>query len=59
MRNIRLFVNTGMSFPICRANDRLLNLDAGRYPMTNQKNEVTCKHCINILERLRQKREKL
>lgn len=47
-RNLRLFVNAGMSFPQCKANAALLNLDAGRLSTTPDPMLVTCKKCLRL-----------
>lgn len=44
-RDIRLFVNAGMSFPTCHANAELLDLDKNYWWTTNRKEDVTCKKC--------------
>jgi hypothetical protein len=52
IRDIRLFNNAGISFPVCRANEKLLDMDATRYSFAKVENGhevgVTCKHCIRI-----------
>jgi len=48
IRDTRLYVNGGMSFPLCYAGAKLLDLDKGRLPMTNQKHDATCKNCQRI-----------
>ena len=45
MRDIRLRNNAGMDFPLCKAGAELLDLDAGRWPLTGKYSEVTCAHC--------------
>lgn len=42
--DIRLANNAGMNFPVCRAGDRLLNLDCGHWQMVKAE-EVTCRRC--------------
>ena len=49
--DLRLRVNAGMDFPTCCANAKLLDLDKARWNMTNDKNEVTCKKCLQKIER--------
>lgn len=46
LRDQRLFVNAGMNFPTCRANEKMLDLEAAWLPTTNEPLEVTCKHCL-------------
>ena len=53
LRSVRLHVNAGMSYPVCRANDRLLDLDAGRWPTTTATWEVTCRACIRAVALVR------
>ena len=45
-RNIRLRNNAGIDIPECKAYAKLLDCDAGRWPMTSNQNKVTCKRCI-------------
>jgi hypothetical protein len=45
----RLFVNAGMKFPACEGNAELLNLDAGRWNISSDVYEVTCKKCKKII----------
>ena len=48
-RDTRLFNNAGMPFPTCYAGARLLDLDKGRLPTTNNQTNVTCQHCLRKL----------
>ena len=50
-RNIRLFVNAGMSFPECYAYADLLDVEKSALPTTGVKEEVTCKHCLRLMKR--------
>jgi hypothetical protein len=50
-RHTTLRVNAGMDFPACKAGERLLDLDAGRWPTTGDQDKVTCKHCLRYLKR--------
>ena len=45
-KNIRLFINAGMDIPECKAGAKLLDCDSGRWPMTGDKAQVTCKNCL-------------
>jgi hypothetical protein len=44
LQDIRLANNAGMSFPLCRANDRLLDVDIC-VELTGKFEEVTCENC--------------
>lgn len=44
----RLKMNAGMRFPACKANEKLLDLNAVRLPMTDIVEEVTCSNCLKI-----------
>lgn len=46
--DIRLFNNAGMRFPTCKANAKLLDLDAAKLPISNDIHSTTCKQCIKI-----------
>ena len=50
-RDTRLFVNAGMNFPACYANEKLLDCDKGRFPVTTVAGEVTCRNCWRIKRR--------
>ena len=43
--SIRFANNLGMEFPVCKKNDRLIDLDAGLWPTSPHNKEVTCKNC--------------
>jgi len=45
LRDIRLRNNAGMDFPLCAADEELLDLDKGRWPTTGSMDEVTCPDC--------------
>ena len=45
IRDIRLFNNAGMSFPVCCADEELLDVDKARWKCGPVK-EATCKKCI-------------
>jgi hypothetical protein len=47
LRDQRLFVNAGMDYPRCRANDEFLNVELN-YQITSDLTKVTCKHCLNV-----------
>ena len=51
IRDIRLFNNAGMSFPVCQANAPLLDLDKGHWPCARRE-QATCKHCQRAYTRL-------
>ena len=44
-RDIRLFSNAGMAFPVCKANAKLLDTET-RLTVTSDKTKVTCKNCV-------------
>lgn len=44
-KDTRLFVNTGIRFPLCHANAELLDLDKSHWWTTNRKEDVTCIKC--------------
>lgn len=51
--DIRLRNNAGMNFPVCKASERLLDLDASRWPLASSTDyretsdkSVFCKHCV-------------
>jgi hypothetical protein len=46
LRDIRLYNNAGMRFPLCYANAKLLDLDKSCLPSTGEKDKVTCMNCI-------------
>jgi hypothetical protein len=49
LRDRRLFVNAGMSFPTCYANrGELLDTDKCHLPSTGLPADVTCKNCLRI-----------
>ena len=50
-QDTRLKVNAGMNFPTCKADAKLLDLDAGRFPTTGNIHEVTCKQCRNKIQK--------
>lgn len=45
-----MYVNAGMSFPTCYRGAKLLDLDKSGLPLTTDKDQVTCKHCLRILK---------
>jgi hypothetical protein len=49
--DLRLRVNAGMDFPTCCANEKLLDCDKSRWALTNNKDEVTCKHCLRKMRK--------
>jgi hypothetical protein len=51
MRDIRLFNNAGMDFPVCFSTAKLLDLDKSRLPLTNEISKVTCKRCESMFRK--------
>lgn len=51
MKSRRLFVNTGMSFPLCYANRRFLDTDKDRLYTTYASEDVTCKSCRKLMKK--------
>ena len=49
LRDMRLYINAGMAFPACKASAKLLDVDEGRLPTTNDHNQVTCKRCLDTV----------
>ncbi len=45
-RDLRLANNAGISLPVCKANEPLLDLDASHWRMTMTSSAVTCRACI-------------
>ena len=45
IRDIRLYNNAGIDFPVCRAQEKLLDMEVTRYPMAIDPRNATCKHC--------------
>lgn len=59
LQDTRLKVNVGIDFPVCRRNEKLLDLDATRYPTINtdeyrklENKSNVCRHCIRAWEKL-------
>lgn len=50
-RNLRLFINAGIEIPECKAYAKLLDLDSGLWKITPNKYEVTCKNCIQSINK--------
>ena len=50
-RDIRLINNAGISIPVCMAGEKMLDLDSSAWPITLNKEEVTCKHCIKAWDK--------
>lgn len=48
LRDIRLANNAGIHFPVCRAGEVTLNLDATRWPLTHVWADVTCGTCRRL-----------
>jgi hypothetical protein len=48
-RDVRLYVNAGMPFPLCAARAEFLDLDKGRWFSTGENDNVTCGNCLRIL----------
>jgi hypothetical protein len=45
IRDIRLFNNAGISFPVCQASVKLLDMDKTAWPTSNDHRDATCAHC--------------
>lgn len=45
LRDIRLYGNAGMSFPVCCRNAELLDLKKSMLPITAEYAKVTCRRC--------------
>ena len=52
-RSLRLYVNAGMSFPVCYAGAKLLDTDKARLPTVAEDEYVTCQKCRRIIGRTR------
>jgi hypothetical protein len=50
-RAVRLFVNAGVVYPLCQENNGLIDFDKSRWNINTLKEAITCKHCINKMER--------
>ena len=50
-RDLRLRNNAGISIPVCKAGEKLLDLDSSAWPITLNKAKVTCKRCISAWAR--------
>jgi hypothetical protein len=50
LRSLRLYVNAGMQFPACKANEPLLDLNCTNWDMTYNKQEVTCLKCLKSMK---------
>jgi len=48
-RSVLLFVNAGISFPLCYSRAPLLDLDKARLRTNGPTELVTCKHCRRML----------
>lgn len=48
IQDIRLANNAGMSFPVCKANAPLLDLDAAHWAIASDRYLATCKRCIRL-----------
>ena len=46
IRDVRLFSNSGLHFPVCKIGKGPLNLEWTKLPTTGIPLEATCKHCI-------------
>jgi hypothetical protein len=51
-RSVRLYVNAGLSYPLCMENDRRLNTQT-KAKTTPFETEVTCQHCRKALNQYR------
>jgi hypothetical protein len=45
IRDLRLFNNAGISFPVCRASDEKLDLDKSSWPTVAHPKDSTCNNC--------------
>jgi len=45
IRDIRLYNNAGISFPLCYAGAKFLDMDKTGLPMANREEAATCKKC--------------
>jgi len=50
-RDIRLFSNAGIRFPMCYAGTRLLDLDKTHLSTTGVIDNVNCKHCLRLFKK--------
>lgn len=50
LRDDRLYINSGMDFPLCLAGARQLDLPKSLLPMTDMLPRVTCKRCLRTYE---------
>jgi hypothetical protein len=48
LKDSRLYISAGMSFPHCKANARLLDLNGCHLPMTDEVGLVSCKSCLKL-----------
>ena len=48
LRDIRLFTNAGMRFPVCAANAKRLDLDKSGWRTTTALTEATCQACKRV-----------
>jgi hypothetical protein len=51
-RSIRMMNNAGISFPVCKLNDRLLDLDSTGWIINprDTEEEVNCKNCLREIK---------
>ena len=45
IRDIRLFNNAGISFPVCQASVKMLDLDKTAWSCAKERKDATCAHC--------------
>lgn len=45
IKDIRLYNNAGMSFPVCQASAKLLDTDKSAWK-ADRARKATCKHCM-------------
>jgi hypothetical protein len=50
IRDRRLFVNAGITFPKCYSNQEFLDLDKTNLYITGYPEDVTCKNCLKIMK---------
>jgi hypothetical protein len=50
-RDVRLFANAGMAFPMCYAAAATLDVNKGRLPTTADREAVTCPKCLKRMRK--------
>ena len=49
--DLRLKNNTGVNYPVCSAEDHLLDLNKSLWIITSDMNKATCKNCKKAFSR--------